>query len=128
MAFEKISSFFGMSDDDETQNEFDETREYEDDDKIVSMSSSNKMSKISKIIISEPRDYSDAKEISQQLLANKAVVVNFSRVDEDQSKRIVDFIAGTVFAINGEMKSVGDQIFLCAPPKFEIDGEIINKG
>lgn len=126
MAFEKISSFFGMSDDDETQNEFDETREYEDDDKIVSMSSSNKMSKISKIIISEPRDYSDAKEISQQLLANKAVVVNFSRVDEDQSKRIVDFIAGTVFAINGEMKSVGDQIFLCTPPKFEIDGEIIN--
>lgn len=124
MAFEKISNFFGMNDEDDIQNDYDESQEYENN-KIVSMSASNKLAKISKIIISEPRDYSDAKEISQQLLSNKAVVVNFSRVDEDQSKRIVDFIAGTVFAINGEMKSIGDQIFLCTPPKFEIDGDII---
>ena len=78
----------------------------------------------SKIAIYQPRVYSDAKVIAKQLLNNKAVIVNFTNVNDQQSKRIVDFLTGAIYAINGEIKRVGDKIFLCTPPKFEIDGSI----
>lgn len=122
MAFGKISNFFGMSDDDiDSENQYEEI----DNNKIVSLTSKSDLINSNKIVISEPRVYSDAKEIAKHLLSNKAVIVNFSKIDEVQSKRIIDFLAGTIFAIHGEIKTVGENIFLCTPPKFEIDSNIV---
>ena len=68
--------------------------------------------------------YSDAKDVAQNLLNNKAVVINFSRMEDDSARRIVDFITGTVYALNGEIQRIGDRIFLATPPKFVTDGKI----
>ncbi len=131
MAFEKLGSFFGINDDDD---EFEEKKventepkkDYSNNEKVVSMSaaSESRSAANSKIAIYQPRVYSDAKIIAKQLLNNKAVIVNFNNVNDEQSKRIVDFLTGTIFALNGEIKRVGEKIFLCTPPKFEIDGSI----
>ncbi len=51
------------------------------------------------------------KEVAQNLLNNKAVIINFGRMDDEQARRIVDFITGTVYALNGEIQRVGDKIF-----------------
>lgn len=118
MAFEKLSNFFGMAD----EEEIDTNNEEFTDEKVVPMSSASNLRKTSKIVISEPTAYADAKDIAQQILSNKAVIVNFDKIDETQAKRIVDFLAGTVFAINGEIKNVGEKIFLCTPQKFEVNG------
>lgn len=75
-----------------------------------------------KITILEPRVYSEAKEIATLLLNHQAVVVNFSRIQDDQAARIVDFLTGTIFAINGDIQRVGEEIFLCTPVNVEIDG------
>ncbi|GKQ42845.1 cell division protein SepF [Companilactobacillus sp. RD055328] len=124
MAFDKLSNFFGMGDEDFENNEEVQNETY-NDEKVVPMSSANNARKTSKIVISEPVAYADAKDIAQQILGNKAVIVNFSKIDDTQAKRIVDFLAGTVFAINGEIKNVGENIFLCTPQKFEVDGSSI---
>ncbi|PMD67728.1 cell division protein SepF [Companilactobacillus nuruki] len=131
MAFEKLGSFFGINDDDDfeekdvtTKTEQPKTN-YSNNEKVVSMSTASDRTKAnSKIAIYQPRVYSDAKVIAKQLLNNKAVIVNFNNVNDDQSKRIVDFLTGTIYALNGEIKRVGEKIFLCTPPKFEIDGSI----
>lgn len=145
MGFEKISRFFGMNDEDfnddltvnETrqdsvpEREFANTERTEtnkttttaDNSNVVSMSQI-KSSKTSKIVLFEPRVYSDAKEVGTHLLNGRAVIVNFTRIDEKQAKRIIDFLTGTIFAIKGEIQRVGDRIFLCTPSKFEIDGNI----
>lgn len=125
MAFEKLSNFFGMNDEENynTNNEVNEeyiSEEYTDE-KVVPMSAANNPKKTSKIVISEPVAYSDTKDIAKMLLSNKAVIVNFSKIDDSQSKRIVDFLTGTLFAIDGEIKNVGDKIFLCTPQKFEVN-------
>ncbi|GEO77869.1 cell division protein sepF [Companilactobacillus mindensis DSM 14500] len=132
MAFEKLGSFFGINDEDD----FEETKpvtntkqpksDYSNNEKVVSMSTASeaRTKGNSKIAIYQPRIYSDAKVIAKQLLNNKAVIVNFNNVNDEQSKRIVDFLTGTIFALNGEIKRVGEKIFLCTPPKFEIDGSI----
>lgn len=132
MAFEKLGSFFGINDEDDFDEKKVETdaeqpkTDYSNNEKVVSMSTASeaRTKANSKIAIYQPRVYSDAKVIAKQLLNNKAVIVNFNNVNDEQSKRIVDFLTGTIFALNGEIKRVGEKIFLCTPPKFEIDGSI----
>ncbi len=81
----------------------------------------------SKIELYEPRVYSDAKEVGRNLLADTAVLVNFSRMEPGDAKRIVDFLTGLVFAINGEIKRVGNMIFLVTPANFEVSGSLAEK-
>ncbi|QBO36891.1 DUF552 domain-containing protein [Periweissella cryptocerci] len=78
----------------------------------------------SKIALFEPRIYSDVKEIANQLMANQAIIVNFSSIEDSQAKRIVDFLTGTVYAIDGEIERIGDAIFLVTPHNYEISGSV----
>ena len=134
MAFDKLGRFFGISNDDELENDEEyaaQSNENNEDvplnsvsrDNVVSIKSGLNSSK-SKIVLYEPRVYSDAKDVAQNLLNNKAVVINFSRMEDDSARRIVDFITGTVYALNGEIQRIGDRIFLATPPKFVTDGKI----
>lgn len=134
MAFDKLGRFFGISNDDELENDEEyaaQSNENNEDvplnsvsrDNVVSIKSGLNSSK-SKIVLYEPRVYSDAKDVAQNLLNNKAVVINFSRMEDDSARRIVDFITGTVYALNGEIQRIGDRIFLATPPKFVTDGII----
>nr|WP_317638241.1 cell division protein SepF [Lactobacillus xylocopicola] len=92
-------------------------------DKVVSIKSGLDSNK-SRIVLYEPRVYSDAKDVAQNLLNNKAVIINFSRMEDPSARRIVDFITGTVYALNGEIQRIGDKIFLATPPKFVTNGKI----
>ncbi|WP_430609849.1 cell division protein SepF [Enterococcus sp. DIV0876] len=75
-----------------------------------------------KITIVEPRVYSEAMGIAKQVINGDAVLVNFHLIEEYQARRIVDFLTGTVYAEDGDIKRVGDEIFLCTPKGMEIDG------
>ena len=135
MAFDKLGRFFGISNDDEDELEKEEYATSNKDnnenlplnsvsrDNVVSIKSGLNSAK-SKIVLYEPRVYSDAKDVAQNLLNNKAVVINFSRMEDSSARRIVDFITGTVYAVNGEIQRIGDKIFLATPPKFVTDGKI----
>ena len=135
MAFSKIGKFFGISDEENEMLDNEEYLESQDElensipsgsidhDKIVSIKSGSSSAK-SNIVLYEPRVYSDAKDVAQNLLNNKAVIINFSRMEDASSRRIVDFITGTVYALNGEIQRIGDKIFLATPPKFATDGKI----
>lgn len=74
-----------------------------------------------KITVMEPRAYSEAMAIAKRIIAGEATLVNFHLVEEKQARRIVDFLTGTVYALDGDIKRVGDEIFLCTPTGMEID-------
>ena len=74
-----------------------------------------------KITVMEPRTYSEAITIAKRIIAGEATLVNFHLVEEKQARRIVDFLTGTVYALDGDIKRVGDEIFLCTPTGMEID-------
>ena len=76
------------------------------------------------MILLEPRAYSEAQQIADYLKANSAVVVNLKRVTPDQAKRIVDFLSGTLYAIEGNLQKLGGGIFLCAPGSIDVEGSI----
>lgn len=78
----------------------------------------------SKMILFEPRAYSEAQQIAEYLKNRNTVVVNLKRVTPDQAKRIVDFLSGTLYAINGDLQKLGGGIFLCTPNNVNVEGKI----
>ena len=78
----------------------------------------------SKMILLEPRAYSESQQIADHLKRRNTVVVNLKRVTSDQAKRIVDFLAGTIYAIGGDLQKIGGGIFLCTPNNINIQGKI----
>ena len=135
MAFSKLGKFFGVANDEDEMldDEYSEDQQLNnednysagavDRDNVVSIKSGMNAAK-SKIVLYEPRVYSDAKDVAQNLLNNKAVIINFSRMEDASARRVVDFITGTVYALNGEIQRIGDKIFLATPPKFVTNGKI----
>ena len=77
-----------------------------------------------KTILVEPRAFSEAQQIADYLKEQNQVVVNFKRVTSDVSKRIMDFLNGIIYAIEGSMQKLGPGIVICAPKGFEIEGNI----
>ncbi len=74
------------------------------------------------MILLEPRAYSESQQIADYLKNNSSVVVNLRRVTPDQAKRIVDFLSGTLYAIEGDLQKLGGGIFLCTPHGMNVDG------
>ncbi len=101
----------------------DETEETEDYEVKETAKSSSKEYK-NKTILVEPRAFSEAQQIADYLKNKNQVVVNFKRVTSDVSKRIMDFLNGIIYAIDGTMQKLGPGIVICAPKGFEIEGNI----
>ena len=77
-----------------------------------------------KMILLEPRAYSESQQIADHLKKKNTVVVNMKRVTPDQAKRIIDFLSGTVYAIGGDLQKIGGGIFLCTPRNVDVEGAI----
>ena len=80
-----------------------------------------------KMILLEPRAFSESQQIVDYLKARNTVVVNLKRVTSEQAKRIVDFLSGTIYAIEGEIQKIGGGIFLCTPNNINIQGKITDE-
>lgn len=81
----------------------------------------------SKLVLLEPRAFSEAQQIADQLKNRNTVVVNLKRVTKDNAKRIIDFLSGTIYAIGGDIQKVGGGIFLCAPNNVNVQGKITDE-
>lgn len=114
MALKGLKNIFNPDD-------MEDNEEYEI--KESTKSSNNKEYK-NKTILVEPRAFSEAQQIADYLKAKNQVVVNFKRVTSDVSKRIMDFLNGIIYAIDGTMQKLGPGIVICAPKGFEIEGNI----
>ncbi|MDQ0198515.1 cell division protein SepF [Neobacillus ginsengisoli] len=88
---------------------------------VVSLQS---VQKSSKVILVEPRIYSESTDIADHLKNRRAVVVNLQRIDKEQGRQIVDFLSGAVYTIGGDIQKIGSSIFLCTPDNVEISGNI----
>ena len=80
-----------------------------------------------KMILLEPRAYSEAQQIADHLKKRNTVVVNLKRVTSDQAKRIMDFLSGTIYAIKGNIQKIGSGIFLCTPNNINVQGKITDE-
>ena len=80
-----------------------------------------------KMILLEPRAFSESQQIADHLKKRNTVVVNMKRVTAEQAKRIIDFLSGTVYAIGGDLQKIGVGIFLCTPKNVNVEGSITDE-
>ncbi|WP_195852763.1 cell division protein SepF [Aerococcus sanguinicola] len=69
-----------------------------------------------------PRIFGEAERIGDLLLEGKGVILNFDRMDDADARRFIDYIAGVVFAIHGDMQRIGQDVFLAVPATIDIQG------
>ena len=77
-----------------------------------------------KMILLEPRAFSESQQIADHLKKRNTVVVNMKRVTSEQAKRIIDFLSGCIYAIGGSMQKIGVGIYLCTPKNVNVQGKI----
>ncbi|WP_347550422.1 cell division protein SepF [Pseudalkalibacillus hwajinpoensis] len=91
---------------------------------VVSLQS---VQKNSRVVLVEPRVYAEAQDIADHVKNRKSVVMNLQRIPQDQARRIVDFLSGTVYAVGGDIQKLGPETFLCTPDNVEISGNITDE-
>jgi cell division inhibitor SepF len=125
--FDKVLGFMGFEEEEveeiiEDDDNFDEV--YDDKRKkntpVISLQHAQKQMKV---VVMEPFTFEDAQGIADNLKNRRPVIVNLEDVEKDMAKRIVDFISGTTYALNGSMQKVGNGIFLFVPSNIDIAGE-----
>lgn len=111
-----------------------------DDDENETVETGGKRNKVVKIhttaqlklVVMQPESFEDARDIANHLKSKKPVVMNLESVERDVARRIVDFLSGAVYALDGNIQKVSNGIFLIAPYNVGIMGdfkdELRNKG
>ena len=76
------------------------------------------------IVLFEPRKYDEGAEIGMHIKAKKACCVNLHRMPNEQRQRIIDFLSGVVFGLDGTVNKIGQSVILCSPKNLSVGGEI----
>ena len=95
--------------------------------KLVNLSNANQL----KLVVMQPTSYEDARDICDHLKSHKPVVINLEYTDKATATRIIDFLSGSVCAVDGTIQKVSATIFLIAPYNVDImsdETEDKNKG
>ena len=130
--FKKTLDFIGLGDEDDNIDiePMEEMEEKSKDKKNDSYSVSPKKNKVVnihtttqlKVVVYTPNSFENAKEIADHLKAKKPVVINLENVETPVARRIVDFLTGSVYAVDGSIQKIAERIFLIAPYNVGIMG------
>ena len=120
---DKIKEFIAPIDDDEVlelnEEEAQAISKYES---VKSRAVSN--ASFDTMVLFEPRSFDEAQEIGRRLKENKAAVVNLHRLQREYAQRTIDFLTGVVFALDGTIQKIGQNVILCAPSSIGVNGKI----
>ena len=75
------------------------------------------------VCIIKPSSIEDSREITDTLLNGKAVVINFEGLHVEISQRIIDFISGSCYALDGNLQKISNYIFIATPNSVDISGD-----
>lgn len=130
----KVLDFLGVETN--SQEEYDEEYEYETVDvendeeteergffkrnKVVSMPQVQQV----RMVITQPTSFEQSEEICGYLKEKKSVIINLEYVNKDVARRIIDFVAGAVNALDGHMQKISNAIFLVAPMNYDIASDL----
>ncbi len=120
--FKKVLYFLGIEDempqerDEIGQKSYTSRSEQKTLGRVINIHQASK----NKMIIFKPRSFEEVRGITDEVKNRRAVIVNFERTDKDNAKRILDFLSGSVYALNGSVKRIGPGIFLFVPDNIDV--------
>lgn len=75
------------------------------------------------VVVIHPKSMEDGNEITDTLLSGRAVVLNLEGISPDVAQRIIDYSAGSCYAMRGSLQKITNYIFLVAPSTVDISGD-----
>lgn len=72
------------------------------------------------VVMIRAESIEDAQEICDQLMEGNVTIINMDNAARDQQSRIIDFMIGAIYAINGNILLISDNIYLAAPVGIEL--------
>lgn len=92
--------------------------------RLVSLPGPSRTSTQLKVAVMKPNAYEEVEQIADHLKEKQPVIISLEGLDHATSRRIIDFVSGAVYALDGGIQRVGEEIFLAAPNNVSIDAEL----
>ncbi|HHV18283.1 MAG TPA: cell division protein SepF [Thermoanaerobacterales bacterium] len=122
--FKKILYFLGIEDEVSQEHEKDNFEPYvaRPESKPIGRVINIHQTSKNKMVIFKPDSFEEVREISDEVKNRRAAIVNLEKLDRENAKRVLDFMAGSIYALNGAVKKVGPGIFLFVPDNIDVSG------
>ncbi len=78
------------------------------------------------VVLFHPATFNDTSKAADDLRARKAVIVNMENVDKAMARRVVDFLSGCAYAVDGKVKKVAQSTYLFCPHNMDVVGDLEN--
>ena len=124
-------------DDNEEENyykpSYKSSRSFKDIERESQYSTRNLQSKIvpinaavssSKMVITQPTCYDEVEAIGEYLKNKKSIIINLENVGKEDARRILDFMSGAAFMVEGTIQKVSNLIYLITPKNVEIQNDL----
>ena len=92
--------------------------------KVLPMTGASPVVTSSKMVITEPQCFDDVKEISEHLKERRSVIVNLETVNKEDQRRILDFLSGAAYVVDGSIQKISTLIYLITPRSVEVQNDI----
>ena len=87
---------------------------------VLNMNTGNKQ----EVVLFRPGSFNDTSKAADDLRNRKAVIVNMENVDKAMARRVVDFLSGCVYALDGDVKKIAQSAYLFCPHNMDIVGDL----
>lgn len=76
-----------------------------------------------RVSVLEPSSFNDAQSLADRFKRQQPVILNLQNIDGDLSRRMVDFCSGLTYALDGQIQTVANRVFLLTPRNVEVSAE-----
>ena len=87
---------------------------------VMNMNSGNKQ----EVVLFHAKAFDDAAKAADELRKRRAVILNMENVDKSLTRRVVDFLSGSVYALDGSVKKVAQSTYLFCPHNMDVVGDL----
>ena len=76
------------------------------------------------VVLFRPVNFNDASKAADDLRSRKVVVVNLENVDKAMARRVVDFLSGCAYSLDGSVKKIAQAAYLFCPSNLVVNGDL----
>lgn len=119
--WDKLLDFFGFGEEQLADNDY--HPQHMDDKRVISIYKKQGF----RIVVHHPESFAEVKDIVNDLKMKKPIILNLENLERGVAQRIVDFISGAVYGMDGNIQKIAESVFVFAPYTVKIDGQLIKK-
>lgn len=79
------------------------------------------------VVLVKPERFDNVSEIAEHLRERRAVVLNLESTNKDVARRLVDFLSGCAYALDGKIKKVAISTYIITPLNVDIVGDLVEE-